>query len=211
VNLRQVLGATLAAGLAVGWAWAAHRGTVLAMQAPLSAVIAAISVAGMLVWGVAALAGRVAAIAAALLLAIGGIAAWPLVVARLPELYLAQHVGILGFLGWLFGGTLRAHREPLVAGFARRIHGPLPPAMARYARQVTVAWTAFFVAMATTSVLLFAFAPLAAWSWFANLLTWPLVAVVFVGEYAVRRWRLPQFEHATLLEGARAFWRTWSP
>lgn len=211
MNLRQALGATLAAGLAVGWAWAAHRGTVLAMQAPWSALVAAASVAGMIVWVVAALAGRTAAIASVPALVLAGWFAWPTVVARLPELYLAQHVGILGGLAWLFGGTLRAYREPLVAGFARRIHGPLPPAMARYARQVTVAWTVFFVAMAMLSGVLFAFAPLAAWSWFANLLTWPLVAVMFVGEYLVRRWRLPQFEHATLLEGARAFWRTWSP
>jgi uncharacterized membrane protein len=90
------------------------------------------------------------------------------------------------------------------------LHGELPPPIARYTRAVTAAWVLFFAAMAATAVLLYVFAPRAAWSAFVNLLTLPCVAAMFGVEYMVRRLRYPWFEHASLLAGARAFQRSFA-
>src|SRR5688500_13245021 len=62
-------------------------------------------------------------------------------------LYLAQHAGVHLALGAWFGATLRAGAEPLVTALARRVH-TLTPAMERYSRNVTLAWTLYFVGMA---------------------------------------------------------------
>jgi uncharacterized membrane protein len=56
--------------------------------------------------------------------------------------------------------------------------------------------------------LLFFLAPLTTWSFFANFLTLPLVALMFIGEYWVR-WRvLPEMRHMRILDAVRAFWNT---
>ncbi len=100
-------------------------------------------------------------------------------------------------LAWFFGRTLAGGRTPLVTAFARIVRGvsPLPPALERYTRQVTWAWCLFFVALVAVSAALAAFAPLAAWSLFANVLAAPLMAAMFAGEYAYRRRRLSGYEH----------------
>ena len=85
------------------------------------------------------------------------------------------------------------------------MHAPLTPQHELYARQVTVAWTLFFAAMALTSTLLFFLAPLASWSVFANFLTLPLVALMFIAEYWVRRWVLPDMQDAHILDALRAY------
>jgi hypothetical protein len=64
------------------------------------------------------------------------------------------------------------------------VRGHLEPRLAHYSRQVTVAWTVFFVAMMCMSILLYLLAPISVWSAFANLATLPLVALMFIVEYA---------------------------
>jgi uncharacterized membrane protein len=100
---------------------------------------------------------------------------------------------------------LIAGRQPLCARFAEAVHAPLTPQHEVYARQVTVAWTLFFAAMALASTLLFFLAPLTTWSVFANFLTLPLVVLMFIAEYWVRRWALPDMQHAHFLSAVRAF------
>jgi uncharacterized membrane protein len=63
----------------------------------------------------------------------------------------------------------------------------------------------FFAAMASVSTLLFFLAPLTAWSVFDNFLTLPLVALMFIAEYRVRRRALPGMQHAHILDAVRAF------
>ena len=58
---------------------------------------------------------------------------------------------------------------------------------------------------ALISLLLFALAPISAWSWFANLLNIPLLLLMFVAEYAYRLLRFPGFSHASFLTAMRAF------
>lgn len=120
-------------------------------------------------------------------------------------LYLAQHVGINVVLGLVFGRSLIGPRQPLCTMFAGRVHEHMTPLIVRYTRQITVAWTVFFFAMAALSVLLFAFAPREAWSLFANILTLPLVAAMFVAENEVRKRVLPPQDQFGILAAVRAF------
>jgi uncharacterized membrane protein len=110
-------------------------------------------------------------------------------------------------IAWLFGRTLLPGAVPLVTQMARAVHGTLPARIEAYTRHVTLAWTAFMALLATLSVLLFALAPLRAWSLFANLLLLPLVAFMFLAEYAYRSVRHAWFPHATLLQSVTAFQR----
>jgi uncharacterized membrane protein len=120
-------------------------------------------------------------------------------------LYLVQHVVIHSSLGLLFGTSLRAGRQPLVTGLAQRVHRHLPAKQLRYTRQVTVAWTVYFVLMTALSMGLFIGAPLATWSLFANLLTPVALVGMFVGEYLLRYRLHPDFERVGVMAGVRAY------
>jgi len=122
-------------------------------------------------------------------------------------LYLAQHVAVHGALAALFGLTLRPGQEALVTALARRVHGSLTPGMAAYSRKVTIAWSAYFVLMATISIGLFLFAPFEAWALFANLLTPLAMVLLFVGEFLLRYRLHPEFERATLADQMNAYSR----
>lgn len=124
-------------------------------------------------------------------------------------LYLAQHAGVhLALAAW-FGSTLRKGAEPLVSALARRVHGSLTQAMARYTRQVTLAWTLYFLAMAAASLALFAAGDFAHWSLLADVLTPVFTGAFFVGEYLVRYRLHPEFERVSLQQAIVA-WRAHS-
>jgi uncharacterized membrane protein len=120
--------------------------------------------------------------------------------------FLLQHAGVYALLCIAFGRTLQAGRTPMVTGFARIVHDTLSPALMRYTRTVTWAWTVYFGGVSGLSLLLFWLAPVAIWSAFANLLGPPLLALMFAGEYAVRCCVLPVADRAGPLEAIRA-WR----
>ena len=115
------------------------------------------------------------------------------------------HALIYGSLLTLFGGTLRQGRLDLVTSLARRLRGALQPEVEAYTRGVTKAWCAFFGCQLATSLLLGLFAPAEAWSLFINVLDAPLVALMFLSEFAVRRIRFPGHDHAGIAETVRAF------
>ena len=121
------------------------------------------------------------------------------------SLYVCQHVAIHLLLALVFGLTLQAGREPLVTALARRVHGTMTPAMAAYSRKVTGAWTGYFVAMATLSIVLYVVAPFDVWAAFANLVTPLAILLMFVGEYLLRYRLHPEFERATLAQAVRAY------
>lgn len=121
--------------------------------------------------------------------------------------FLLEHAGIQSLLGIGFGRTLAAGQTPMVSRFAAVVHGPLSPRLQRYTRGVTWAWTLYFAAMAGTSVLLFCLAPIAWWSRFANLLSLPLIVLMFVGEYLMRRCVLPPEDVAGLWQALQAYRR----
>ncbi len=131
--------------------------------------------------------------------------AWHALERNSPLLLLTQQFSLWGLLFVMFARTLRAGRVPLCTALADRLHGPLTPAEERYTRRVTVAWSLFFAAMGFTGVLLFFDAPPRVWATFTNLWALPLVAAMFVGEYALRHLVLPRTTHAGLLDALRLY------
>lgn len=121
--------------------------------------------------------------------------------------FLLQHAGIQALLGVAFARTLRAGQVPMVSRFAAMIHGPLTPALARYTRQVTWAWSLYFAFMTGLSLLLFWLAPIEVWSAFANLLNLPLLGLMFSAEYVARLFVLEPSDRAGPLEAIRAYRR----
>lgn len=120
-----------------------------------------------------------------------------------------EHVLFNGALGYLFGRTLGRGRQPLCSQFAAMVRGsPLAPEIAAYTRRITVAWVVFFAAIVAVSTLLFVTASIEVWSTFANYLTLPLAALMFVAEHALRRFALPGVEPSGLLESVRAYRRS---
>jgi uncharacterized membrane protein len=136
-------------------------------------------------------------------------------------IYLAEQQGRLGlaalsglghaacyfFMLWYFGRTLARGREPLVTRFARSLHGDLSAPMAAFTRGVTVAWCVFFAGQLIVSAILFTAAPLHAWSLFVNVLNLPLLVLMFVGQFAYRSFRHPDFPRASPWQALQAFSR----
>ncbi|MFY9329514.1 MAG: hypothetical protein WAO76_16075 [Georgfuchsia sp.] len=132
--------------------------------------------------------------------------AWPSLQRHLGWTYYLQHLGVMLFGALAFGHTLTGSHTPLCTRFAGYLHETLSPALLRYTRQVTMAWSLFFVVMAIVSTLLF-FSPLpwAVWSAFDTLLTLPLVGLMFVAEYAMRRLVIPQEPRMGITSAYRAY------
>jgi uncharacterized membrane protein len=141
------------------------------------------------------------AAAAALLLRVS----WPLLLQNFSIVYLVQQAGFYSMMAFTFARTLRKDRVPLCTQFADRVHGPLSPLELRYTRNVTIAWAAFFLLNLAATFLLFAFAPLRLWSLFANFISLPLILLMFVAEYAVRRRVLPQVQRNGLMATLRVY------
>jgi uncharacterized membrane protein len=90
-------------------------------------------------------------------------------------------------LAGLFGATLRAGETPLIVRIAELDDGVLAPEFVRYLRALTQAWAIFFITMAGLSLVLMLYAPFEWWSLFVNVLSWPLVGMMFAVEWMVRR------------------------
>jgi len=133
---------------------------------------------------------------------------WGVLERNFSWVYFLQHAGTNVMLAALFGVTLARGRQPLCSRFAEVVHGGLTSELVRYTRQVTLAWTLFFLAESLASTLLFLFAPIAVWSVFANFLTLPLVLLMFAAEYRVRLHKLPQLEKHSIMDGILAYWKT---
>ncbi|MCK6393402.1 hypothetical protein [Zoogloea sp.] len=146
----------------------------------------------------AALLGGLASVGGALLL-------WPLVRDNLTHLYLLQYLGTNLALASYFGHSLTGGRTPACTTFAMVLHPSPSPTVIRYTRQVTVAWTVFFLASAGTSMLLYLFASTALWSAFTNLFYLPSLALMFIVEGLVRRKRLPPEERHGIIASVKAY------
>lgn len=193
------------AALVIGYALLAHYTNKSAHSSSLGALVAitpVVLIALVLAWNSPRRSVMLAVLA---LLGVALWAGWPALELHFGLVYWLQHVGMQLILFITFGRTLIAGRQPLCTRFAETVHGLLTPQHEIYARQVTVAWTLFFAAMALASTLLFFLTPLASWSIFANFLTLPLVASMFITEYWIRRWMLPDIQNAHILDAVRAF------
>jgi uncharacterized membrane protein len=137
-----------------------------------------------------------------------------LVAAALQLDWLAQHVSALWFvqhvaghalLALVFGRTLLPGEIPLATRIAQAVLPSMPVAVVQYSRGVTLAWTIYFVTMAVVSVALYFGSSTAIWSTFATAVSGPLVALMFVVEFAVRRSVLPASHCATIAQTVAGF------
>lgn len=102
-------------------------------------------------------------------------------------IFLAQDVGLMLTLCFIFGLTLLPGNKPLCVQFAEMMHGTISLRHKEYALKVTIAWAIFFACMALANVVIYYFATIAIWSVFANFLTLPLIGLMFVLEFMVRK------------------------
>lgn len=114
-----------------------------------------------------------------------------------PTLSYALPVAINLALATLFAVTLRTGRVPMIERFARAERGTLGPDLAAYARTLTGVWVAFFVSAAALALALAAWGNLRAWLAFTSAGNYLAALALFVGEYWYRRWRFPQYAHAS--------------
>jgi uncharacterized membrane protein len=189
-----------AAALLLACAWPLSLHTAVLLGAPhwvprLTAGAVALAAA---LWAAARRSARAALGAFGLALASAAIAS------AAPALLLyAPPVLINAALAAVFAASLRAGGEPVIARFARLEHDPLPQELALYTRRLTLIWAMLFAGMGAVALVLALGASLQAWSTFANVGCYLLVAALFAGEYAYRRWRFRHYRHASLLELAR--------
>jgi uncharacterized membrane protein len=135
----------------------------------------------------------------------------------LPFFYFYQHLGsiqwvnlipnslIYGSLALMFAKTLTKGQIPLITQLATKIEGTLPPAIANYTRQVTVAWAIFFALNVIVSIALYYFVSFAAWSLFSNVYSTPLLIGMFALEFLYRKTRYRQYKTASFADGMKAF------
>lgn len=197
--------------LAVGslfvlWALAAHLGSSGIGPAGLNTLVALFPIVLTVLMLASQLSRRWVGVLVLLLGLLMLILGWPYLSGNVPLLYYLQHLGANLTMALFFGKTLRPGHEALISQLARRIEGGvISDSKARYTRWVTVAWTTFFCLNALVSTVLFLGAPVVVWSVHANLMTGPLLVVMFLGEYLVRMFFLPAHERPSLMTVVRAY------
>jgi uncharacterized membrane protein len=186
-----------------GYAVLAHYSNSNASAKPLGAVLAIappLALGFGLAWRSAF---RPVALALAALAATLIYTHWQILERNYALVYLLEEVGFYALLSLTFACSLARGRIPLCTYWADRLHGPLPASVARYTRNTTAAWALFFAVIAAASFALYQWSPLRVWSAFSNFATLPLVALMFIGEYAVRRRVLPPAHRTGLLASVR--------
>jgi uncharacterized membrane protein len=203
--------AQLLRGLAIviflaAWAFLAHHGSAGEGSGDLSVLLGVAPIAaafGLLLWRTRhpLLTGT------GIVVMLGGLAwYWPTLRDNVALLFFIQHLGTNLALGTLFGRSLLGGGEALITQLAKAVHnGELSERKRRYTRHATLAWTLFFLITALISAALWLFAPQAIWSVFANLLSAPLLAVMFIGEHIWRVNALPPEERPSIAQVARAY------
>jgi len=124
---------------------------------------------------------------------------------QLDIIYLIQHLSINTLLCWFFLHTLHGGRTPIITMIARSIHKNIPESIVRYTRKATYAWAFFFAAQIFLSLVIFSTTSIATWSVFANILHWPMIAIMFSAEYLCRKHYNPHFQHASIRQSILAY------
>ncbi|WP_304841419.1 hypothetical protein [Hydrogenophaga sp.] len=179
----------------VAWIVAAHLGSIGWGNASFNAAVAVFPIAVAALMAVWRLPQWLLRVGGVLLLCALLAWLWPRLRDNVPLMYYLQHLGLHAALAVFFGKSLLGPGDAVITRMARRIFPPpLSERNVRYTRGATLAWTLFFCVNALVSTLLFIFAPLNVWSVHANVLTSPLVGLMFLAEYLLRFWLLPPEE-----------------
>lgn len=121
-------------------------------------------------------------------------------------------VAFIGLVAWMFGRTLRPGRLPLITRLVTVLDDTtverMEPALLRYTRGLTLAWTVLLLLLGAVNLVLAMIAtpdgllaqlglePAVSitrtqWSWFANLFNYGIIAGFFVAEFQLRKRRFP--------------------
>src|SRR5262245_26510071 len=208
----------LPVAFAVAYPLLAHLSSVLDSR---TLTLASVAVLGVAVLGRPLAEGRRAAWIALPAVALGVVA-----LARLDAVALLLFlppVLLNAYLAWLFGHTLAGGGTPLIERLVRLLQPPgvpFEPGVIGYTRRLTALWTGVFVVLGTTNLVLALLAtprgllesaglpapvgvPLEAWSFFANVLNYLIVAGLFLAEFAYRRRRFPGRPYRNLADFLR--------
>ncbi len=171
-------------------------------------------------------------------LLLAGIAAglWMMRTGDVPVvLLLAPPALFAALISWFFGRSLTGGRVPVITRIVSAMEGcepdALEPRLHRYTWRLTFAWSLLLAVLAVADASLAVIAvpdgvlarlgypPVVsvsqqAWSWFANLLDYGILAVFFVGEYLLRQRLFPDPPYSGFFDFLRrmgqlgpAFWR----
>jgi uncharacterized membrane protein len=199
------LGKVLVLLVCMGYPWLVHSAYIAQQPAPLRLALAMGPLFGLCFWLITLSRGRtwwplVLLLAGAAVYIISLQDHWSLMVAYgLP--HAAINLTLLGF----FGRTLVRGREPLITRLARRLHGTLAPDIEAYTRNVTIAWCVFFAAQVLISILLFQFTAVSVWLTFISFFTFPMLTLMFVGEYIYRGLRHRNHPRVSILKTIQVF------
>lgn len=150
-------------------------------------------------------------------------------------LLLAPPALFAALVSWFFGRSLRGGRVPVITRIVAALEGceaaALEPRVLRYTTRLTLAWSMLLAVLALADATLAMIAvpdgvlarlghpPLIsvsqrAWSWFANLLDYGILAGFFIGEYLLRQRLFPDPPYSSFIDFLRrmgqlgpAFWR----
>ncbi|SDZ13093.1 hypothetical protein [Pseudomonas sp. NFIX28] len=93
---------------------------------------------------------------------------------------------ISGFMLMLFGLSLK-YGPPIVERLARLSEPQLPEKAIRYTRQVTIAWSVFFLFNGLLAAALTLWAPLSWWTLYNGLIAYGLMGLLFAIEWLLRQ------------------------
>lgn len=88
---------------------------------------------------------------------------------------------------WVFASTLGRGNVPLITRFASLMRENMPPAVVVYTRWATIAWSGYFLLMSILLLFFAIYAPIEVWSFFSNILSYFLLAMMFLIEFTFRR------------------------
>lgn len=113
---------------------------------------------------------------------------------RLPPLF------ILGLIASVFWTSLLPGREALVTAMGEKHRGPLSARMRAYTQGVTIFWAIFLLGQFALTLYFSIYGPEWVWALFTNAVNYLSVAMVFVAEYLIRRWRFPEHDHPSFID-----------
>ena len=95
---------------------------------------------------------------------------------------------ILISLFMLFFQSLRQGETPLITRYARLLGDKLEERHLRYNRYLTLVWAIFLLSMAAISIILAIFFSRDAWSLFTHVISYGLIAALFIIEFSYRKY-----------------------
>lgn len=108
----------------------------------------------------------------------------------------------------MFFRSLLPGNTPLITAIAAQARGELTEELSRYTRHITIIW-AIILGLLTIEAILFPWLVSDyIWSLFTNIINYVVIALMFVGEYIVRRVRFRDYDHPGFIQYLQLVFRT---